>query len=132
VPWWRVLRADGTVAPHLRERQLARLRAEGTPMDPYGDGVDLSRARWAAAGGPTQPSLFEWIRPWRPGGGGGDPAVPDPVRGALAALHVARSELFQLAAVLRLASLLLGLLEKSPTLRALRELHDAPAERCHG
>ena len=59
VPWWRVLRADGTVAPHLRDRQLARLRAEGTPMDPYGDGVDLSRARWAAGGGPTQPSLFE-------------------------------------------------------------------------
>ena len=60
VPWWRVLRADGTVAPHLRDHQLALLRAEGTPMDPYADGVDLARARWPAAGGPpAQPSLFE-------------------------------------------------------------------------
>jgi alkylated DNA nucleotide flippase Atl1 len=48
VAWWRVLRADGTPAPHLRDRQLALLRAEGTPMRPSGDGVDLHRARWEA------------------------------------------------------------------------------------
>ncbi len=61
VPWWRVLRADGTPAPHLRDQQLALLRAEGTPMMPYGDGVDLRRARWAAAqrGAGEQPSLFD-------------------------------------------------------------------------
>lgn len=29
VPWHRVLRADGTPAPHLAAEQLARLRAEG-------------------------------------------------------------------------------------------------------
>ena len=29
LPWHRVLRADGTVAPHLAREQLARLRAEG-------------------------------------------------------------------------------------------------------
>ncbi|HEY2205266.1 MAG TPA: MGMT family protein [Pseudonocardia sp.] len=29
LPWHRVLRADGTCAPHLADEQLARLRAEG-------------------------------------------------------------------------------------------------------
>lgn len=29
LPWHRVLRADGTAAPHLVREQLARLRAEG-------------------------------------------------------------------------------------------------------
>jgi methylated-DNA-protein-cysteine methyltransferase-like protein len=29
LPWHRVLRADGTPAPHLATEQLARLRAEG-------------------------------------------------------------------------------------------------------
>lgn len=29
LPWHRVLRADGTAAPHIAREQLARLRAEG-------------------------------------------------------------------------------------------------------
>ncbi len=29
LPWHRVLRADGTAAPHIAQEQLARLRAEG-------------------------------------------------------------------------------------------------------
>ena len=29
LPWHRVLRADGTCAPHLAREQSARLRAEG-------------------------------------------------------------------------------------------------------
>jgi methylated-DNA-protein-cysteine methyltransferase-like protein len=29
LPWHRVLRADGTIAPHIAREQLARLRAEG-------------------------------------------------------------------------------------------------------
>lgn len=44
VPWWRVLRADGSVAPANAGEQLRLLRAEGTPM--RGDRVDMSRARW--------------------------------------------------------------------------------------
>ncbi len=43
LPWHRVLRADGTPAPHLAVEQLARLRAEGVlaeggrvPMRRYG------------------------------------------------------------------------------------------------
>jgi alkylated DNA nucleotide flippase Atl1 len=62
-PWWRVLRADGTPAPHLREQQLTRLRAEATPMLPSGEGVDMRQARWLEARrGPesgVQPSLFD-------------------------------------------------------------------------
>jgi alkylated DNA nucleotide flippase Atl1 len=63
VPWWRVPRADGTPAPHLRDRQLALLRAEDTPMAPSGRAVDLPRARWSAArprpGPAQQPTLFD-------------------------------------------------------------------------
>jgi alkylated DNA nucleotide flippase Atl1 len=61
VPWWRVLRVDGTPPPHLLERQLALLRAEGTPLAPSGAAVDLHRARWAASGRgqDAQPSLFD-------------------------------------------------------------------------
>jgi len=43
-PWHRVLRADGTPAPHLAEEQLGRLRAEGVASV---DGrVSLQVYRW--------------------------------------------------------------------------------------
>jgi methylated-DNA-protein-cysteine methyltransferase related protein len=32
LPWHRVLRSDGTCAPHLAQEQSARLRAEGILM----------------------------------------------------------------------------------------------------
>lgn len=48
VPWQRVVRADGSFAPHIAVEQLARLRTEGTPL--RGERVDLRAARWA---GPT-------------------------------------------------------------------------------
>jgi len=44
VPWHRIVRADGTCAPHLRTRQLQLLRAEGTPT--RGDRVLMARARF--------------------------------------------------------------------------------------
>jgi alkylated DNA nucleotide flippase Atl1 len=44
VPWHRVVRADGSCAPGVRDRQVALLRAEDAPMN--GLRVDLSRARW--------------------------------------------------------------------------------------
>lgn len=47
LPWHRVLRADGTPAPHLRERQLQLLRSEGVPM--RGERVDMRAARWDGA-----------------------------------------------------------------------------------
>lgn len=61
VPWWRVLRADGTPPPHLLDRQLALLRAEATPLAPSGAAVDLHAARWSASGRgqDAQPSLFD-------------------------------------------------------------------------
>ena len=46
VPWWRVLRADGTVAPGLEDRAFDHYRAEGTPLSRGGTRVDLARARW--------------------------------------------------------------------------------------
>jgi alkylated DNA nucleotide flippase Atl1 len=41
VPWWRVVRADGSLAKG--DRQRARLEAEGVPFK--GDRVDLRVAR---------------------------------------------------------------------------------------
>ncbi|MCI2239198.1 MGMT family protein [Paenibacillus sp. TRM 82003] len=54
VPWWRVLRADGSAAPPLAPRAVQRWRAEGTPLrrddaDPVRVRVDLDAARWDAA-----------------------------------------------------------------------------------
>ena len=50
VPWWRVLRADGTPAPQVAARQLQHLHDEGTPMKPSGDRVDIVHARWFGPG----------------------------------------------------------------------------------
>ncbi len=44
VPWWRVLRADGTVAEPVRVRQLALLAAEGVPV--RNGRVDLAAVAW--------------------------------------------------------------------------------------
>jgi len=50
VPWWRVVRASGEVAPGLERRALERFRAEGTPLRWSADGaafrVDLRAARY--------------------------------------------------------------------------------------
>jgi alkylated DNA nucleotide flippase Atl1 len=63
LPWQRVLRADGTTAPHLTREQLALLRTEGVLAD--GERVDLRRYRWTdaadaiAAAHADQPGLFD-------------------------------------------------------------------------
>lgn len=44
VPWFRVVRADGTVAEPVRVEQLARLAAEGVPVR-HGR-VDLRAVGW--------------------------------------------------------------------------------------
>lgn len=44
LPWHRVLRANGTPAPHLVREQLARLRTEGVLAD--GERVNLRKYRW--------------------------------------------------------------------------------------
>ncbi|WP_394827279.1 MGMT family protein [Pendulispora albinea] len=62
VPWWRVVRIDGSCAPHLQSRQLDLLRKEGTPFAPSGTAVDMDRARWTEGAPPPrekdQLSLF--------------------------------------------------------------------------
>ena len=47
VPWWRVVRADGSPAPGHEEEALRRLVADGTPLRSAGTRVDLRAARWA-------------------------------------------------------------------------------------
>lgn len=46
VPWWRVVRADGHPATGHEREALERLRAEGVPLRPGGDRVDLTRCRF--------------------------------------------------------------------------------------
>lgn len=45
VPWFRVLRADGSCAPEVGLEQLPRLLAEHVPVRPSGR-VDMQNARW--------------------------------------------------------------------------------------
>ena len=47
-PWHRVLRANGTPAPHLADEQLARLQAEG--VEHTNGRVNLGRYRWQRDG----------------------------------------------------------------------------------
>lgn len=49
VPWWRVVRADGTLPEGLRERAFERYRREGTPLTDVG--VDMGGARWRRPAG---------------------------------------------------------------------------------
>ena len=52
VPWWRVVRADGSLPPSHDATALACYRAEGTPLRASGR-VDLTRAWWDPGTGPT-------------------------------------------------------------------------------
>ncbi len=46
VPWWRVLRADGSCAPEVGDEQRAKLAEEDTPMRASGR-VQMALARWS-------------------------------------------------------------------------------------
>jgi len=48
VPWWRVVRADGSLPPSHDARARERYRLEGTPM--RGDRVEMRRAAWVPDG----------------------------------------------------------------------------------
>ena len=48
VPWWRVVRADGSLPPSHGEEALARYREEGTPLRHSGR-IDLAAAWWPAS-----------------------------------------------------------------------------------
>ena len=45
VPWWRVVRADGSLPPSHGDEARARYLDEGTPLRPSGK-VDMPRAFW--------------------------------------------------------------------------------------
>src|SRR3954454_3161314 len=53
VPWWRVLRADGSPLRGHEGEALRRYRAEGTPLRAGGTKVDLAAARWPLRGDPA-------------------------------------------------------------------------------
>jgi methylated-DNA-protein-cysteine methyltransferase related protein len=56
LPWHRVLRADGTPAPHLATEQLARLRAEGV----LAEGGRVPMRRYRASQGRTAAQQGGW------------------------------------------------------------------------
>jgi alkylated DNA nucleotide flippase Atl1 len=51
VPWWRVIRADGSPPQCHEQRAMQHYLAEGTPL--RGDRVDMRQARWT--GEPAEP-----------------------------------------------------------------------------
>ncbi|MGQ0837663.1 MGMT family protein [Actinokineospora sp.] len=57
LPWHRVLRANGTPAPHIAREQLERLRAEGVLAN--GEKVDMRTYRWSAVRPDPEPGLFD-------------------------------------------------------------------------
>ena len=46
LPWWRVIRADGSPPPGHEAECLRRWRTEGIVLRPDGTRVDMRRARW--------------------------------------------------------------------------------------
>ena len=50
VPWWRVVRADGSAAPAIAAEAATRWRFEAMPTVSHGQRVDLARARWTGVG----------------------------------------------------------------------------------
>jgi alkylated DNA nucleotide flippase Atl1 len=51
VPWWRVIRADGSPPPGHERAAHREWRAEGTPLRADGLRVDMRRARWDGRSG---------------------------------------------------------------------------------
>jgi len=48
VPWWRVVRADGSLPPSHDDEARAHYLDEGTPLRPSGR-IDMPRAFWQPA-----------------------------------------------------------------------------------
>ncbi|SHI98803.1 Alkylated DNA nucleotide flippase Atl1, participates in nucleotide excision repair, Ada-like DNA-binding domain [Nocardiopsis flavescens] len=51
VPWWRVVRADGSPASGHEVRALSHYASEATPMRRGTDRVDMRNARWDGESG---------------------------------------------------------------------------------
>ncbi len=52
VPWWRVVRADGSLPPSHQDGACGAYLEEGTPLSQSGGRVDLAAAFWS----PTEPA----------------------------------------------------------------------------
>ena len=48
VPWWRVVRADGSLPPSHHDEARQAYLEEGTPLRPSGN-VDINQAFWSPA-----------------------------------------------------------------------------------
>lgn len=61
VPWWRVVRVDGSLPPSHERRALEHYRVEGTALRGAAVGgsgatrVDMTRAAWSPTGAPARP-----------------------------------------------------------------------------
>lgn len=58
IPWWRVVRADGTLPDRLQIGAREHYEREGTPLletAAHWVRVDMARARWAGPGGALSP-----------------------------------------------------------------------------
>ncbi|WP_426753742.1 MGMT family protein [Myxococcus sp. Y35] len=49
LPWWRVIRSDGTLAPQVAHEQARRLRAEGVEVAQRGDAYRVKVPKEASA-----------------------------------------------------------------------------------
>lgn len=54
VPWWRVVRADGSLPPSHHDEARQAYLEEGTPLRPSGN-VDINAAFWQPPSSPTRP-----------------------------------------------------------------------------
>ncbi|MFF1924261.1 MGMT family protein [Streptomyces sp. NPDC058221] len=75
VPWWRVVRSDGTLLPGHELRALNHYREESTPLreaprsaDGHVPRLDMRRARWDGVTGPAAGGMAGG--PGADGGGG--------------------------------------------------------------
>ena len=59
VPWHRVVMASGAPAPGKEAPQLARLVADGTPLNRSGSRVAMVAARWDGRASPARPEMSE-------------------------------------------------------------------------
>ncbi|MFD4124152.1 MGMT family protein [Streptomyces globisporus] len=86
VPWWRVVRADGTLLPAHELRALDHYRAESTPLreasrqtEGHIPRIDMRRARWdGGTGGSDGPGSGGACGPSGGTGGGGGPGDGGP------------------------------------------------------
>lgn len=70
LPWWRVVRADGSLVAGLLGRAKVHWVDEGTPLARGGQAVDLTLARWSGPGADDAEDLDDGVGP----GGSGGPA----------------------------------------------------------